>query len=169
VYAFKERRELCRRPELRNRIQERESAGEGVGQAPHGPWRELREWRTEVGFMHAPRQMFRRFELSLNEGAIDDELRIAVIDLVSSPGCNLTLHRVEVPLHAIHSNAQSIRQAKPARVLGEHGSEHAGDNVTESSDASLLGPEGSADESLLLGVLEAIHREGLTELAVNLA
>ena len=47
--------------------------------------------------------------------------------------------------------------------------EHAGDNVTESSDASLLGPEGSADESLLLGVLEAIHREGLTELAVNLA
>jgi hypothetical protein len=54
-------------------------------------------------------------------------------------------------------------------MFGEYGSKHAGDNVTESSDASLLGPEGSADEPLLLGVLEAIHREGLTELAVNLA
>ncbi len=82
---------------------------------------------------------------------------------------HLLSHRLEVPLHAVDTHRNAVDERERLRVFREHRCKHAGDNVTESSDASLLGPEGSADESLLLGVLEAIHREGLTELAVNLA
>ena len=48
------------------------------------------------------------------------------------PNINLLLHRLEIPLNPIDSDREHIDEAEMFRVLRQHRSKRAGDNVSES-------------------------------------
>src|SRR2546428_12436672 len=70
--------------------------------------------------MHSPCEVLRCFEIPLDELAIDDKLRGFVPDTACSPGFDLTLHRLETPLHAAHANRHGIHEAETLRMFWEH-------------------------------------------------
>jgi len=41
------------------------------------------------------------------------------------------MHRLEVALHAVHSDCEDVDETQVLGVLGEHGLEHAWDNVAK--------------------------------------
>jgi hypothetical protein len=73
--------------------------------------------------------MFRGAEFALYEGPVDDQFRCRVRKARSLPRLDLFPHRLEVPLHAVHSNREDVHKAKVLGVLGQHGRESAWDNV----------------------------------------
>ncbi len=48
-------------------------------------------------------------------------------------------HRLDVSLHPVHIERKAIDEPERLRVFCQHRCEHAGDNVTKSSDAPILG------------------------------
>ncbi len=79
--------------------------------------------------MNAPGQMFRGAEFALYEGRVDDQFRCRVRKTRSLPRLDLFPHRLEVPLHAVHSNREDVHKANVLGALGQHGRESAWDNV----------------------------------------
>jgi hypothetical protein len=74
-------------------------------------------------FVDAPGEMLRDVQLTLDAGPIDDKLRAFVWKACPLPGFNPFPHRLEVSLHAVHSNREDVHGAQVLRVLGEHGPE----------------------------------------------
>src|SRR5947209_5813061 len=73
--------------------------------------------------MHAAREVFRRFEFLLYEGLIDDEFRFVVPEATLFPCFDLMAHRLEIALHAIDADRDSVYEAEVFRVLREYGAE----------------------------------------------
>ena len=51
-----------------------------------------------------------RFEFTVDERPVNDELRGIVRLLILLPGLDLPAHGIEVALHTIHADAERIRQ-----------------------------------------------------------
>ena len=47
-------------------------------------------------------------------------------NLGCAPSFNLPAHRLEVPLHAVHTDREDVHEAQVLGVLGEHGGERTG-------------------------------------------
>jgi hypothetical protein len=92
--------------------------------------------------VNAPGQVFGGVEFALHECPIDDQFRCIVQKACSLPRLDLLPHRLEVPLHAVYPNREDVYKAKVLGVLGEHGREHARDDVAK--------PELQSPESLEL-------------------
>ena len=69
-----ETRQLSRGLVLRDGLQILERAGEGIGQAPHGPWLELLMHGLKVQVMHSPCQVLGKARFLLDEGLVDEQL-----------------------------------------------------------------------------------------------
>ena len=91
--------------------------------------------------MHAPGKVFRRFELALQEGFVDDDLRGNVRQLTSLPGFYLLPHGLEDSLHSIHTDRDAVDERERLRVFREHRGEHAWDNVSK----SLVSPDSTSE------------------------
>jgi len=127
---LKERRELRGCLELRDRVEVLERARERVGQAPHCSRSKFFDLRVEVLIVNTPGQMLRGIEFALYEGLVDDQFCCRVRKTRPLPRLDLFPHRLEVPLHAIHTNGEDVHEAQVFGVFGEHGREHARVNVT---------------------------------------
>jgi hypothetical protein len=92
----------CCRLELRNWIELLKSAGEWVRQAPHRSRRKLRIVWLEVAAMHFGQQALGGVEFAVNKCRVKDQLRLGIGDLCLAPRLDLALHRLEVPLDAVH-------------------------------------------------------------------
>ena len=86
--------------------------------------------------MDAAGQVLRNIQLAFHERPGDDQFCGLVPASPAGrreagplPGLDLFAHRLEVPLHAVHSGRKNVYQAQLLGVLGEHGREHARDNV----------------------------------------
>jgi len=128
--GFQERSQLRRCFELRNRLQFLEGRSEGVRQAPHRARLKILVLRIEVEVVNDTCEMLRRLQIAFDEGAVDDELRGRRRELLLSPLLRLSAHGLEVALHAVDANRQTILQGEVLRVLGQHRRERARDNVT---------------------------------------
>jgi len=82
-------------------------------------------------------EAFRSVELAINKGRVEDQLRLSISDLRLVPRLDLALHWFEVPLDAVYSNRERIDEVEGLGMLGQDRSEHAGDNVTKSSEVNL--------------------------------
>ena len=96
--------------------------------------------------MHRDHEARWCLELSINEGTIDDELRRYVRDLSFVPLLYLPLHGLEVPLHAVHTDAKTVLQRKVLRMLRQYWRKVAVEHhVFADSDSEACGngePEG---------------------------
>src|SRR5260370_22155584 len=70
-------------------------------------------------------------QLTIDEGRVENQLRLGVGDLRLLPVFDLALHRLEVPLDAVHTYRERVDQVEALAVLGQDRREHAGDNVSE--------------------------------------
>src|SRR5215472_4305150 len=102
--------QLSRRVELRNGIKLLECACKRVRQAPHCSRRELRILRLEVMAMDFGQQASWSVELAIDKCRVADQLRLRIADLSLAPGLDLTLHRLKVPLDAVHSVRRAYRR-----------------------------------------------------------
>ena len=112
------------------------AAGEGIRQAPHGPGREFRVLWLEIEPVNVGQQAPGRFQLAVDERGIEDQLRCVVSDLRLPPCLDLALQRLEVPLDAIYAHRERINQIEALGVLGQHRSEHAGDNISKAKSCN---------------------------------
>jgi hypothetical protein len=77
-------------------------------------------------------QLFRNIQLVLHKAPEDDDrLRGLIRKTRALASLDLFTHRLEVPLHAVHSNRQDVHKAQMLGVLGDHRREHASDNVAK--------------------------------------
>ena len=58
--------------------------------------------------MHAASKVLGRFEPTLNERLIDDYLGGDIRQFTSLPGLHLLSHRLEVPLHSVNANRNTV-------------------------------------------------------------
>src|SRR5260370_11200340 len=128
---IEERRDLRGCLELRDWVEVLERTRERVGQAPHCSWCELLDPRVEILVMNAPGQVFRGVELTFYECPVDDQFRCVVRQARPFPFLDLFPHRLKVPLHAVHSHREDVHETHMFGVLGEHGREHARDDVSK--------------------------------------
>src|SRR5579859_1052163 len=70
--------------------------------------------------MHRPRKVFWSFQSALDERLINNYFRSDVGQFSSLPCLHLFSHRLEIPLHAIDTNGNTVDQRERLRVLGEH-------------------------------------------------
>ncbi len=64
--------------------------------------------RFEVQTMNLGQQALGSVQLALNECRVEDQLRAGIGDLRLTPALDLALHRLEIPLDAVHSNGKGI-------------------------------------------------------------
>ena len=100
--------QLGRRLEPWDRLQFLEGGCEGVGKAPHGARLELLVLGVEVKGVDHSREMPRSSQLALDEGAVNDQFGRRGCELLLTPGFHLTAHRLEIPLHSIHSDREAV-------------------------------------------------------------
>ncbi len=74
LMLLKERAQAGGSLEMRDRVNLLERRGEGVGERPERPGREVRVRRVEVQVVDAPVEMARHFELAFDERLVDEEL-----------------------------------------------------------------------------------------------
>jgi hypothetical protein len=127
---FEERCELCRCPELGNRIELLECARERIGETPCRPRSEFLDARIEIEVMDAASQMLGDVQLVLDESPVDNQLCGFVWNARCFPSLDLFLHRLEVPLNPVDSDGEHVDKAEVFRVLRQHRSERARDNVS---------------------------------------
>src|SRR5438309_1143400 len=77
--------ERRRRLELRDQVEFLERRRKRIGEAPQGAWFELGVFRIEIEVVYSWRQMFRHFEVRLDERSIDNQLRPGVGELLRAP------------------------------------------------------------------------------------
>jgi hypothetical protein len=88
--------QLCRRFELRYRVELLERAGKRVRETPHRPGREFRVLRFEIQPVDFQEQASGCFQLAVNERGVEDQPRRIVSDLRLPPQFNLALQGLEV-------------------------------------------------------------------------
>jgi hypothetical protein len=62
-------------------------------------------------------QALRGVELSIDKCRVEDQLRVGIGDLSLAPALDLPLHRLEIPLHAVHADGDRVHQAETLRVF----------------------------------------------------
>ncbi len=122
---FKERCEFRGCLELRDWIEIFERARERIGETPCRPRSEFLDPRIEIEIVDAAGQVLGDIQLALDECPVDDQLRGLVLKTCPLPSLDLLPHRLEVPLHAVHSHREDVHEAQMFGVLGEHGREVA--------------------------------------------
>ena len=75
--------------------------------------------------MNLGQQALGSIELAVNECRVEDQLCLGIGDLRLAPRLGLALHRLKVPLNAVHSDGQRIDQVEALGVLGQDRREHA--------------------------------------------
>src|SRR5260370_41062635 len=106
--------------------------------------------------MHGAGEVFGSFQSALNESFVDDPLDGDVREFTSLPHLHLFSHRLKVALHAIHTHRDAGDEGERLRVFREHRSEHAWNNVSESTGpttASSRGTLWNGEGCLLLGAM----------------
>jgi len=116
---------------MRNRIELLEGASKGIRQAPHRPGREFWIFWLKVQPVDLGQKTLRRIELAFDEGCINDQSCLDVCDLSLPPDLDLAPHGLEIPLDAVHTYRERIKQVEAFRVLGQHGRKHAWDNIAK--------------------------------------
>jgi hypothetical protein len=81
--------------------------------------------RIEVPTVHDPSQVPGNIKFPFNEGAINDEFRGFIRELVCAPSLVLAPHWLEVALHAVNANGNAVLQSEVLRVFRQDGSERA--------------------------------------------
>ena len=130
-YQFKERRKLCRRPELRNWIEIFECACERIGETPSRSRSEFLELRIEIELVDAPGQVLGSVQLALDEGSIDNQLRGFIRNPGRLPSLDLLSHQLEIPLNPVDPDGKHVDEAEVFGVLRQHRSERPRDNVAK--------------------------------------
>lgn len=110
---------------MRNWFELLERAREGFGETPSRPRGELLDLAIEVQVVNPARQVLGDIQLTLHEGLVDNQVCIFVRKAGSFPGFDLFPHRLEVPLHAVHSDCEDVDEAQLLGALGKGGSQHA--------------------------------------------
>ncbi len=87
--------------------------------------------------MNRTREVFGRLQLRFDERFVDDYLGGEVRQFTPLPGLHLLSHRLEIPLHSVNAERETVDERERLRVLGEHRGEHARDNVAEINSAAL--------------------------------
>jgi len=131
------RRKLRSRAELRDRIELLECARERVGETPCRPGCEFFDLWIEIQIMNPAGEMFGNIQLAFDESPVDDQFRGLVRKSRGLPRLDLLPHRLEVPLHAVHSDREDIHEAHVFGVLREHRREGPSNNVSKSSGWNL--------------------------------
>jgi hypothetical protein len=73
----------------------------------------------EIQPMDIRQQTSGRFQLAINEGGVEDQLRRLVGDLRLPPRFNLALQWLEVPLNPVHADRERVNQVEALGVLGQ--------------------------------------------------
>src|SRR5207244_10382279 len=84
--GFQKRSEFGRGLELRDGIEFLEGRGEGVGEAPHGPGRELLKLRVEVEVVDFARQVLGCVQFLFDERYIYKKPGAGLVNLAALPG-----------------------------------------------------------------------------------
>ena len=110
--------QLRRCLELWNGIELLERAGKRIRQAPHGSCRKLRILRLEVQAVNLGQKAAWRLKFAIDKRLIQNQLGTLVADLRTAPLLDLPLHRLKVPLDAVHAHGKRINQVEALAVLG---------------------------------------------------
>ena len=129
--GFQEFSKFCCCLELRDWLQLLECRGKGIGEAPDRARPEFVVPRFEVQIVNPPGQLLRHFESALDERLVDDNFGRDIGEFEPLPGFYLLSHGLEIPLHAIHTDRNTIDQGERFRVLGENWRKHSWDNVAK--------------------------------------
>src|SRR5258708_5457138 len=113
--------------ELRDGIQFLECRRERIGKTPDRSRPEFLVLRIEVKVMHGAGEVFGSFECSLDERLVDDHLGGDVRQFTFLPCFHLLSHRLEVSLHSVDSNRDTVDQRERLRVFGKHGGKISGE------------------------------------------
>jgi hypothetical protein len=73
-----------------------------------------------------PSEVSRNIQFALDERLVDDHFGGYVGEFGLTPRFDLPTHRLEVPLHPVHSYGDCIDKGKRLRVLGKHRGEDCG-------------------------------------------
>ena len=86
-------------------------------------------------------KVFGSFECALDERFVDDHLRSDVRQFTSLPSLHLLAHRLEVALHSVDANRDTVDEREGLRVFREHRGKHAWDKVAKPTE-NMLAREG---------------------------
>ncbi len=92
--------------------------------------REFFDLWIEIQIADAAGQMLRCIQLALHKGPVDHELRTLILK-AGSFHLHLLPHRLQVPLHVVPADREDVHEAPVFRLLGEHGREHARNDVAK--------------------------------------
>jgi hypothetical protein len=81
--------------------------------------------------MHFGRETSRRLQFAIDKRGIEDQLGTLVGDSRTAPLLDLPVHRLEVPLEAVHANGKRINQVEALAVFGQDRRKYARDNVAK--------------------------------------
>ena len=80
--------------------------------------------------MHAASKVFWSFQSALNKRLVDDHLRRDVGEFAPLPSLRLLAHRLEVSLHSVNTDRDTVNERERFRVFREHRSERTRNNVS---------------------------------------
>jgi hypothetical protein len=103
--------------ELRNRIELLEGAGKGVRQALHGSGANSGMFRPKVETVNVGQKTPGRIELAVDQGGVNDQLRLGVGDLGPPLTLDLAPHGLEVSRNAIHAYRERVDQVEALGVF----------------------------------------------------
>src|SRR5258708_29513706 len=109
--------QLGRGFELRDRIELLERAGEGIGQAPHGPRRELRIFGLKVQPVDFRQKTPWSVEGAVDERIVEDQLCALVADLRLPPQLHLELQWLNVSLNPVNADSKRVDQVEAFGVF----------------------------------------------------
>ena len=90
--------------------------------------------------MYGAGEVFGGFQSSLDECLVDDYLRGNVCQFTSLPRFYLLSHRLEVSLHSVNTNRDTVDERERLRVFSKDGGEETWDNIAKFSDAKAKPP-----------------------------
>jgi len=122
--------QLRRRLELWDRLKFFECGCERIRQTPDRARPELVVFRLEVEIMHGPREVFGSLQFAFYERFVDHNFGCDICQFESLPGLHLPAHRLEVALHPVDTNGDTVDQRERLRVFGKHRRKRAGYNVS---------------------------------------
>ena len=94
----------------------------------------------KVEVVHAAGTMLGNFQSALDESLVDDHLCCDVRQFTPLPGFHLLSHGLEVSLHSVDADRDAVDERERLRVLREHRSEYAWDNVAKLKLTTALTP-----------------------------
>jgi hypothetical protein len=80
----------------------------------------------EIQVMDLGQQALGSVHVGIDEGRVEDQLRLGVGELRLLPELDLALHRLEVSLNAVHTYGEGVDQVEALAVLGQDRREDCG-------------------------------------------